>query len=129
MSTQAASLFEQFWSHYPARNGRPKVGKQPCLLLFRELEESEQADCVQAAKHYAKASKPKSDGSFVPEPRDPIRFLRQDWWRDWVEGPAVVCAFRCTPACEQECESEQDVCAFHRAYRDKIAELQQRRQA
>ena len=51
MSIQAASLFEQFWSHYPARNGRPKVGKQPCLLLFRELEESEQGECVQAAKY------------------------------------------------------------------------------
>ena len=36
MSAQALSLFEQFWSHYPARNGRPKVGKQPCLLLFRD---------------------------------------------------------------------------------------------
>jgi hypothetical protein len=48
MNFQSVSLFDQFWSHYPARNGRPKVGKQPTLLLFRELDESEQADCVQA---------------------------------------------------------------------------------
>ena len=129
MNFYAASPFEQFWSAYPARHGRPKVGKQACLLLFRDMTEAEQAECIQAAKHYAKASKPRADGSFVPEPRDPIRFLKQDWWRDWVQGPAVVCAFRCVPACEQEGEPEQDVCSFHRAYREKIATLQQRRQA
>jgi len=121
MSTQAASLFEQFWSHYPARNGRPKVGKQPTLLLFRELDESEQADCVQAAKHYAKASKPRSDGSFVPEPRDPIRFLKQDWWRDWVEGPAAMCNFRVTPACPNEVIAGGDACAEHTKFRAQMA--------
>lgn len=120
---KAASLWEQFWSHYPARNGRPKVGKQPTLLLFRELDKSEQADCVQAAKHYSNASKPRSDGSFVPEPRDPIRFLRQDWWRDWVEGPAVQCDFRMTPACPQPVEAETTTCEFHRVYRMKLERL------
>ena len=123
MSTQGVSLFEQFWSHYPARNGRPKVGKQPTLLLFRELDESEQADCVQAAKHYAKASKPKSDGSFVPEPRDPIRFLKQDWWKDWVQGPAVVCNFRMTPACTSDVIDGTETCAYHTAYREKLARV------
>ena len=123
MSTQAASLFEQFWSHYPARNGRPKVGKQPCLLLFRELEESEQAECVQAAKHYAKASKPKADGSFTPEARDPIRFLKQDWWRDWVQGRAVVCNFRMTPACSSTVVEGTETCDYHTAYREKLARV------
>ena len=121
MSIQGASLFEQFWSHYPARNGRPKVGKQPCLLLFRELEESEQADCVQAAKHYAKASKPSSDGSFTPEPRDPIRFLRQDWWRDWVQQPQALCQFRSLQTCQQMAMEGQEVCEFHLAYREERA--------
>lgn len=120
---QAVSLFEQFWSHYPSRQGRPKVGKQPCLLLFRELEESEQAECVQAAKHYAKASKPKSDGAFTPEARDPIRFLKQDWWKDWVQGPAVVCAFRMTPACPSPVEEGTEACAFHHAYRQRLAAM------
>jgi hypothetical protein len=27
---------------------------------------------------------------FVPEPRDPIRFLKQDWWRDWVDRPTMT---------------------------------------
>ena len=121
MSIQGASLFEMFWSHYPARNGRPKVGKQPCLLLFRELEESEQAECVHAAKHYAKASKPRSEGSFVPEPRDPIRFLKQDWWRAWVQQPQVLCQFRSLQACQQMAMDGQEVCEFHLAYREKLA--------
>jgi len=123
MSIQGASLFEMFWSHYPARHGRPKCGKAPCLLLFRELEESEQADCVQAAKHYAKASKPRADGSFVPEPRDPIRFLKQDWWRDWVQGPAVVCNFRMTPACSSAVVEGTETCDYHTAYREKLARV------
>jgi len=121
MSIQGASLFEMFWSHYPARHGRPKCGKAPCLLLFRELEESEQADCVQAAKHYAKASKPKADGSFTQEARDAIRFLRSDWWRDWVQQPQVLCQFRSLQSCQQMAMEGQEVCEFHLAYRAKLA--------
>lgn len=123
MSSQAASLFEQFWSHFPRRHGRPLVGKQACLVLFRLLDEAAQAQCVQAAKYYAKASKPRSDGSFVPEPRDPIRFLKQDWWQDWQEGPAVQCDFRMTPPCESPVEPEQTACAYHVAYRAKLARV------
>lgn len=123
MSNQGISLFEQFWSHCPARHSRPKVGKGQCLLLFRELEESEQAECVQAAKHYAKASKPRADGAFVPEARDPIRFLKQDWWRDWVQGPAVVCNFRMTPACPTSVIEGTETCAYHTAYRLKLDRL------
>lgn len=115
-----SDMFEQFWQHYPRRNGRPLVGKQACLALFSLLTEDEQAHCVQAAKQYKKASLPRADESFVPAPRDPIRFLKADWWRDWVEGPASVCDFRCTPACEQPVEEGQTACAFHVAYRLRI---------
>ena len=123
MSTQDASPWEQFKSHYPRRNGRPLVGQAFAKRLFLELDEAEQADCVQAAKHYAKASKPKADGSFTPEARDPIRFLKQDWWRDWVQGPAVVCNFRMTPACSSAVVEGTETCAFHMAYRIKLEKL------
>lgn len=125
MGVQAASLFEQFWSHYPARNGRPKVGKTKALELFRALSESEQAEAVQAAKAYAKASKPRPDGGFVPEPRDPERFLKQDWYRDWLELPAQQCQFRSVQTCEQLAMKDSDVCEFHAAYRLKLAHLRQ----
>lgn len=125
MSNQASSLFEQFWSHYPARNGRPKVGKTKALELFRLLDESEQAEAVQAAKTYAKASRPRPDGGFVPEPRDPERFLRQDWYRDWLELPAQQCQFRSVTTCENLAMKDGDVCEFHYAYREKLARLRQ----
>ena len=34
MSIQGASLFEMFWSHYPARHGRPKL-RDPMILGVR----------------------------------------------------------------------------------------------
>lgn len=123
MSIQAATLFEQFWSHYPRRNGRPLVGKKSCLLLFRLLYEPAQAQCVQAAKHYAKASKPRPDGSFVPEPRDPIRFLKSSWWEEWQEGPAVQCDFRMSPACTTSVIEGTETCAYHTAYRERLSKL------
>ena len=76
---------------------------------------------MQAAKHYAKASKPKTDGSFTPEARDLIRFLKQDWWKDWVQGPAVVCNFRMIPACSSAVLDGTETCEFHLAYRAKLA--------
>ena len=124
MSVQPCDLFSQFWSHYPRRHGRPLVGKQASLVLFRELDEAAQAACVQAAKHYAKACQPRAD-EFVPAPRDPIRFLKQDWWRDWVEGDAVVCDFRMTPACESPVLDGTTTCEYHTAYRAKLAKLRQ----
>ena len=125
---QAASLFEQFWSHFPRRNGRPLVGKQASLLLFRELDEAAQAACVQAAKHYRLASRPRPDGGFVPEPRDPERFLKKGWWEAWTEGPVICCDFRVTPACAEPVEDGTSTCMVHRQYREKIAALQQRKE-
>lgn len=125
MALQAASLFEQFWSHFPARHGRPKVGKQKTLELFRLLDEAEQADAVIAAKHYAKASKPRGDGVFVPEPRDPERFLRGDWYRDWLDIPAQQCQFRSIQTCENLALTGEDVCEYHKAYRERLTKLRQ----
>ncbi len=61
---------------------------------------------------------------FVPQPRDPIRFLRGGWWRDWLEDAAVPCCdFRCTPPCEQPVQPGQTACEFHVAYRAKLSQL------
>jgi hypothetical protein len=116
-------VFEQFWASYPSRKGRPKVGKALCERLFKELSDEDQALAIQAAKAYAKASQPRADGSFVPDPRDPIRFLRADWWRDWLEAPAQQCQFRSVESCQQMAVEGSDVCKFHASYRRKIAQL------
>ncbi len=80
-------IFEDFWAAYPARHGR-KLGKALCLSIFKKLPHEDQLLVLKAAAQYAEASKPKAD-AFVPLPRDPIRFLKQDWWRDWVDRPEV----------------------------------------
>lgn len=120
-------MFQEFWSHYPRRHGRPLVGRKASLELFRELDEAAQAACVQAAKHYRLASRPRPDGGFVPEPRDPERFLKKGWWEAWTEGPVLQCDFRVTPACQEPVSEGQTTCDAHRLYREKIAALQQRK--
>jgi len=88
-------MFETFWKLYPARHGR-KLGKALCLKLFVALSPEDQALVLHAAQHYAQASQPKGE-EFVPLPRDPIRFLKADWWRDWVEGPPAKAVAPLTP--------------------------------
>ena len=123
MNQHDNSLFETFWSHYPARNRR-KVGKTQCKVLVDQLSDSDQELLVSAAKHYAIACRPRAD-EFVPAPRDPIRFLKQDWWRDWVDGDVVVCDFRMQPACESPVMDGTTTCEYHTAYRAKLAKLRQ----
>ena len=115
-------MFQQFWQSYPARRGRPKVGKSVCMRLFAEFDPTDQVLLVQAAKAYSKASQPKGD-EFVPEPRDPERFLKKDWWRDWLEMPAQQCQFRSLQSCEQMAMEGSDVCEFHAAYRLKLQKV------
>jgi hypothetical protein len=122
MSLQGASLFDQFWREYPSRKGRPKVGKALCAKLFAEMNADDQVLAIQAAKAYAKASQPRGD-EFVPEPRDPERFLKRDWWRDWLEVPRQQCQFRSVEHCEQLAMEGSDVCEFHAAYRQKLSTL------
>lgn len=117
-------MFDQFWQAYPARNGRPKVGKAVCIRLFSELSDEDQALLVRAAKHYAKACKPK-EGEFVPDPRDPERFIKKDWWRDWLELPKQQCQFRSLEHCQQLAMDGEDVCLFHKAYRERLQKARQ----
>jgi len=117
-------MFEEFWAAYPARNRR-KLGKAQCRLLFEQLSDEDQALCVQAAKNYAKGCQPKGD-EFIPAPRDPVRFLKHEWWRDWLDEAAVLsCDFRMTPPCEQPVQAGRTACEFHVAYREKLAKLKQ----
>jgi hypothetical protein len=84
MTSQAPStLFDQFWQAYPKRNGK-RLGKGPAHVLFGKLSNAEQALAVQAATHYA-VSRQAKDGYA----RDPVRFLRASWWRDWLEPEHV----------------------------------------
>lgn len=70
--------FEEFWKLYPARNGR-KVGKQEAMDAFVKIEDNDLGSLFLAVKNYAE-SKTAKDG-FA---KDPVRFLKKDFWKDWT---------------------------------------------
>lgn len=77
--------FEAFWSAYPTRGGR-KRGKRKCLGIWRQaIRQTERQPLVEAARNYAA-----SDESTRGYARDPERFLRAEWWRDWVPTLATL---------------------------------------
>jgi len=75
--------FDEFWQAYPRRNG-VRAGKVATLALFRKIPKSDWTKVIAAATNYS-ASKQATEG-FV---RDPERFLKKDYWRDWAEKPEV----------------------------------------
>jgi len=75
--------FAEFWLVYPRRHG-VRVGKVATLALFIRIPKSDWNRVITAATHYS-ASQQVTDG-FA---RDPERFLKKDYWRDWVEKPKV----------------------------------------
>lgn len=113
-------VFEKFWEHYPARQGK-KVGKGQAYKMWQLLSEEDQQLCCQAAKIYGEFYKRTRDPNvFVPEPRDPIRFLRHDWWRDWltpqVDAPQP-CQFRSLAyPCHDKAEPGDTHCKVHREF-------------
>lgn len=73
--------FDQFWEAYPNRNGR-KVGKQAAVELFEKLTVEDRELVIQAAKNYA-ADQRCIDGYS----KDPERFLKKEFWRDFIGTP------------------------------------------
>jgi hypothetical protein len=71
--------FEDFWKKYPARNGR-KVGKKSAMAQFQKLGPDDHGHLLQAVCNYSE-SKQARDGYA----KDAERFLKNDFWRDWVE--------------------------------------------
>lgn len=72
--------FEEFWELYPKRDGK-KVGKAEAKKYFvAKIKDEEFLLMMQAVRNYA-SSKGCRDGYA----KDAIRFLRQDFWKDWIE--------------------------------------------
>lgn len=71
------AAFEEFWLAYPANDKGRKRGKRATCALWRKVPVDDRADLLKAAQNYAKEQL-----DFI---RDPERFLKQDWWRDWIE--------------------------------------------
>jgi hypothetical protein len=75
--------FATFWLVYPLRNGR-KVGKHLAKKEFKKLAPSDKRLCLEAVQNYAQEMQ---SGNRIP--RDAVKFLEDDYWRDWIGPPAV----------------------------------------
>jgi hypothetical protein len=67
--------FEEFWNSYPARNGK-KVGKKSAREQFEKIPVEDLPRVIQNARNY---------GVNNQYPKDPERFLKNDFWKDWDE--------------------------------------------
>lgn len=78
-------LFGSFWQIYPARNGR-RVGKDKAFAIWQTIPAGERESLLSAAANYSKSlTVPAKDG-FTPAPRDAERFLKANWWKDWIDS-------------------------------------------
>lgn len=66
--------FEKFWTLYPFRNGK-KLLKKDALKQFSKLDEAMHPQIFEAVKNYVKSGQ---------MPRDAVRFLKDDFWREWI---------------------------------------------
>jgi hypothetical protein len=80
-SSAFETFFTVFWRNYPARHGR-KVGKaQVKAWLAKNLKPDEYQPMLKAVRNYAD-----NCGDYA---RDPIRFVKDHWWADWLDTPAA----------------------------------------
>jgi hypothetical protein len=67
-------LFVEFWTVYPARNGK-KINRKITERLFNGLSKFNQSIAVTAAGIYA------TSGQIA---KDPERFLRNEYYKEWI---------------------------------------------
>jgi hypothetical protein len=75
-------FFKKFWEIYPKRNGK-KVGKKETWEYFKDkIKEEDLENLMVATRNYANSKIAKDNYA-----KDPVRFLKKDYWRDWIEPP------------------------------------------
>lgn len=77
-SEAVALRFQEFWQAYPARNGK-KLEKAVTESRFQKLSPADQALAVRAARNYADSLRGQEISA-----KDPKRFFRDEYWRDWI---------------------------------------------
>lgn len=70
--------FEQLWAVYPKRDNRLR-GKASALAEWKKIPAAEHPSVIDAARRYACSSDALRNFA-----RDPERFLKSNWWRDWA---------------------------------------------
>jgi hypothetical protein len=82
-AAQQAS-FEEFWSVFPARYGR-KAGRRDTEAEWAKLDDVAAQEVISAAMNYARHCRQHDQ-----IPRDPCRFLKNDFWREFVTAPEPI---------------------------------------
>jgi hypothetical protein len=77
------AAFEEFWNAYPKRDGR-RNGKGKSLKLWMRIPADDRPLVQQAAEIFSR-----SRLALDNKARDPERFLKDDWWRGWLDEPAA----------------------------------------
>lgn len=79
-SIRHTDFFSDFWAVYPHRNGKP-LGQTKCKKYCDNFINNGQWEKLfKAVENYSK-SKAVNDGYA----KDPINFLVDDYWQDWIE--------------------------------------------
>lgn len=74
--------FQKFWQLYPTRNGK-KVGKKECEDYFKQnFNPNDFVPLLIATQNYSNSKTARDNYA-----KDPIRFIKKDFWRDWIEPP------------------------------------------
>lgn len=69
----------RFWINYPKRNN-VKAGKTECFeFIYKNIKQEEFDDLEKATKNYADSEQAKNNYA-----KDPIRFLKKNYWKDWI---------------------------------------------
>jgi len=79
-SKDVATSFDIFWNIYPSRNGKKVTKKESRDYYFKHIKPDEVELILKATRNYA-------DSEFAGKGyiKDPIRFLKKDFWKDWIE--------------------------------------------
>lgn len=78
--SDTSDSFDTFWDIYPSRNGK-KLYKQNTQDYFLKIKPSDISLVIQATKNYASSEMIKKGIGI----KDPIRFLKKEVWREWIE--------------------------------------------
>ncbi|MFQ5560397.1 MAG: hypothetical protein ACE5FU_07425 [Nitrospinota bacterium] len=71
---------EKFWPDYPARNGKKVLKAKAREFFVKRIKDEEVSLTLQAVRNYASSKECRNGYA-----KDAIRFLQNDYWRDWIE--------------------------------------------
>jgi hypothetical protein len=79
--------FEEFWTLYPANNGK-KVQKQEALRRFKRIKPQDRQLVLIAVRNYANSSR--VSAGYIMDPHGWLKKGKVEPWRDWIEPEQVL---------------------------------------